>query len=708
MYPSKRFITLLTYLFLSCVIVLSAHAQTPDSDSDGVPDGQDVCPTAKANTQRPNTDPYYGCPDSDIDGVVDLIDPCPTQTGMTGGNGCPLKENDRDGDGAPDDKDKCPDTPSRGILLPDNAYYGCVDTDFDQVADQADVCPQQEGVPQNAGCPLTGDRDGDGVKDGDDLCVTVSGPADNKGCPLTNDRDGDGITDGNDQCREQQGTAANKGCPATPAPADRDGDSIVDAQDRCPDQFGVITNSGCPATTPTITTGTRATLPASSATCLVLPNIANRVVNVRLTPGETAPFIGTIPDTQTYRAIAQGTEADGRVWYQLESQGWVADRVLDKVGPCAQLPATANNTASTATPTPIPTATSSIRSAPQAVPASAQVIIPTTRQIMTAENSAQTRLLASQTNIQTSQILVAHNSSVLLYEGAQEAQIYNVGASQTTLLPLTVTSPTFLALTNDASRYALSYLAPEGTVLAINYTTGTTQPALWLLNANQAMFSPDGTLLLTYFYNGTVAANGKTILNFLSSDGSGNDRAVEYEGMVTRAVFNADGTRLAFVIVDSTGQNYVNIIDPLNPTALIQTLPTGNSHANQYGTAGLAFSPGGATLALGTIDGKVLLWDTATWTLRSTLEVLPQSLISSLSFDPSGTLLAIGGGLPPIPPATLPSGVVVLVLDANTGALLASLSGHVGMVNQLAFSSDSTLLVSGSNQGEIKWWGVAQ
>jgi WD40 repeat protein len=440
-----------------------------------------------------------------------------------------------------------------------------------------------------------------------------------------------------------------------------------------------------------------------------MPNIANRVVNVRQSPGETTPILSTITDTQTYRAIAQGTEADGRVWYQLESRGWVAERVLDRVGPCAQLPTgTTTTTAPTATPSVVASATSAIRSAPQAVPAASQVVIPSTRQILTAGNSAQIRLLAAQTGLQTSQLLIAGDSTVLQYEGGPEAQLYRAG-QVSAFSPTTPSAPTFLALNGDGTRYAMTYTAPEGTLLAVQSTAGDglATPLLWLINANQAVFSPDGRWLVTYFYNGTIAANGKTVLNFLNTDGTGQDSAVEYNGMITRVAFNADGTRLAFVVVDSAGQNFVDVIDPLNPTALLQTLPTGHSHANQYGTAGLAFSPGGATLALGTIDGKVLLWDTATWTLRSTLEVLPQSMISALHFDPSGTLLAVAGGLPPIPPATLPSGVVVLMVDANTGALLASLSGHVGMVTQLGFSSDGTLLVSSSNQGEIKWWGVA-
>ncbi|MEM7019862.1 MAG: OmpA family protein, partial [Pseudomonadota bacterium] len=75
--------------------------------------------------------------------------------------------NDSDGDGVPDDKDECPDTPE-GITVNEK---GCaLDSDGDGVPDSQDKCP---GTPPNAevnkeGCPL--DLDGDGVPDHRDRC----------------------------------------------------------------------------------------------------------------------------------------------------------------------------------------------------------------------------------------------------------------------------------------------------------------------------------------------------------------------------------------------------------------------------------------------------------------------------------------------------------------------------------------------------------
>ena len=88
-----------------------------DSDNDGVPDDQDLCPGTPYGVAVDSN----GCPlDSDKDGVPDYLDKCPdTPAGVkVDKDGCPL---DSDKDGIPDYLDKCPDTP-RGVQVDEN---GC-------------------------------------------------------------------------------------------------------------------------------------------------------------------------------------------------------------------------------------------------------------------------------------------------------------------------------------------------------------------------------------------------------------------------------------------------------------------------------------------------------------------------------------------------------------------------------------------------------
>jgi len=149
---------------------------------------------------------------------------------------------DSDGDGVPDRKDNCPDTP-KGARV--NAE-GCPgDADGDGVLDGLDSCPATpKGATVNQyGCPA--DADKDLVFDGIDQCpnTPVGAKVDEKGCPI--DSDADGVFDGLDQC---PGTPAglkvdDKGCTV-----DSDNDGVTDDKDRCPDTpAGVkVDAEGCP------------------------------------------------------------------------------------------------------------------------------------------------------------------------------------------------------------------------------------------------------------------------------------------------------------------------------------------------------------------------------------------------------------------------------------------------------------------------------
>jgi OmpA-OmpF porin, OOP family len=136
---------------------------------------------------------------------------------------------DRDGDGIPDNIDRCPDV--FGLA----AFDGCPDTDNDGIPDYLDDCPDYPGLPEFNGCP---DSDGDGIPDTEDECPHEPGTRENRGCPPPADRDGDGFPDDTDRCPDIPGTI--DGCP------DTDGDGIPDIDDKCPTMAGPASNDGCP------------------------------------------------------------------------------------------------------------------------------------------------------------------------------------------------------------------------------------------------------------------------------------------------------------------------------------------------------------------------------------------------------------------------------------------------------------------------------
>ena len=133
--------------------LIFCKAEEVDSDGDGVPDDKDRCPNTPIGVEVDER----GCPlDSDGDGVPDYKDKCPdTPKGVkVDEKGCAL---DSDGDGVPDYKDKCPDTP-KGVKVDEK---GCpLDTDGDGVPDYMDKCPDTpKGTKvDKKGCPLVGEK----------------------------------------------------------------------------------------------------------------------------------------------------------------------------------------------------------------------------------------------------------------------------------------------------------------------------------------------------------------------------------------------------------------------------------------------------------------------------------------------------------------------------------------------------------------------
>ena len=216
-----------------------------DTDGDGVPDKRDAC----ADTPVGATVDAAGCAlDSDTDGVYDGLDQCAdTPAGATvDAQGCAL---DSDRDGVYDGLDRCPDTPA-GATVDAN---GCpVDADGDGVPDNLDRCPNTPaGTPVDAnGCPV--DSDSDGVPDHLDRCPNTPAnarPVDASGCPVDSDRDG--VADYLDRCpNTAPGTQVDaSGCPVQ---RDADGDGVIDAADRCPNTppHTRVDATGCPVVEP--------------------------------------------------------------------------------------------------------------------------------------------------------------------------------------------------------------------------------------------------------------------------------------------------------------------------------------------------------------------------------------------------------------------------------------------------------------------------
>ena len=149
----------------------------------------------------------------------------------------------------------------------------------------------------------------------------------------------------------------------------------------------------------------------------------------------------------------------------------------------------------------------------------------------------------------------------------------------------------------------------------------------------------------------------------------------------------------------------------------------------------VAFSPDSTTIASGSWDNTIQLWDVATKRNIGTLE--GDISIRALAFSPDGTILAsnafqgvklweistqkeivtfkghtgrvVSVAFSP-DGTTLASGSwddTIKLWDIKTGTHIATLEGHTFRVNAIAFSSDGTTLASGSSDDTVKLWDVA-
>jgi WD40 repeat protein len=151
-------------------------------------------------------------------------------------------------------------------------------------------------------------------------------------------------------------------------------------------------------------------------------------------------------------------------------------------------------------------------------------------------------------------------------------------------------------------------------------------------------------------------------------------------GIVFSVAFSPDGASLA--IGDAEGR--LKLWDVSTGALLMQQ----EAHIGWIWS--LAFSPDCQTLATGSSDRTIRLWDIPTGDCLQTLEE-HASAIWSLAFSPDGTYLASG------------SDDQIVRSNLKTGHC-DRWSGHRGRILSIAFSPDGTYLASGSDDQTIRVW----
>ncbi|WP_437492801.1 pentapeptide repeat-containing protein [Sorangium sp. So ce1014] len=194
---------------------------------------------------------------------------------------------------------------------------------------------------------------------------------------------------------------------------------------------------------------------------------------------------------------------------------------------------------------------------------------------------------------------------------------------------------------------------------------------------NTVAISPDGTLLAS-------GHAGWIVLRELAT-GTALRVLTGHSAWITSIAFSPDGDTLASGSDDCS----VRLWD----------VSTGNvlgvlkGHSRDVTT--VAFSPDGEWLASGAHDATVRLWQVGTFRQLSVLQGHLDG-VTSVMFSPDGEVLASGA-----------HDATVRLWELSTGDMLRMLSGHRGGVLSVAFSPDGEMLASGSLDYDIGLWQVS-
>jgi hypothetical protein len=106
----------------------------------------------------------------------------------------------------------------------------------------------------------------------------------------------------------------------------------------------------------------------------------------------------------------------------------------------------------------------------------------------------------------------------------------------------------------------------------------------------------------------------------------------------------------------------------------------------------VAFAPDGKTIASGSRDQTARLWDVAGGKELRRFAI-EENQVWAVAFAPDGRSLAAGGG-----------DNIVRIWNPATGQQLRSLEGHTARVWALAYSADGRVLASGSEDKSVRLW----
>ncbi len=158
----------------------------------------------------------------------------------------------------------------------------------------------------------------------------------------------------------------------------------------------------------------------------------------------------------------------------------------------------------------------------------------------------------------------------------------------------------------------------------------------------------------------------------------------EHGHWVTTAAFNRDGSRVA---TGSYGESLVRVWN--SETGALVTAVQGFSWINT-----IEYSPDGNRLMAADAGGNIGVWDINTGALIHRYLPVGKGGTPTARFSPDGKRMVVSGGYDN----------VARIWDLASGAILLTLSGHAGAVQDAVYSPDGDVVVTAAEDGAVRFW----
>jgi len=313
------------------------------------------------------------------------------------------------------------------------------------------------------------------------------------------------------------------------------------------------------------------------------------------------------------------------------------------------------------------------------------------------------RLWDANTGAPVSEPLRGHTDSVWSVAFSPNGQLLASSSADMTIMLWDVStgSPLGDPLTgHEDIIYALAF-SPDGKVLASGsgdatirlWDTTTWEPigeplntADWVLSL---AFSP-GTGLLA-----STGADGNVTFWDTSTGEELNVVNTGHQDYVRQVVFSPDSRFFATASQDNT----IRVWDASTGEPVGDPL---TEHSDDVWSA--AFLPDSDTLVSGGADGKIIEWNIGDFQPMGRLLADHREPVLAVAFSPDGKTLASAGGS--VSDRTPARDNIIHLWDTATGTVKTTLEGHQWYVSSIAYSPDGNILASASADQTIRLWNL--